>query len=490
MWYDDSWNVQKESETSNKPDGTDKPNDIENGNQATDQSHHTEIKPENRVVPKEELPEPQIFPEDALQSEEYFWPADPANPADPADLADNVTHCNSVDMVDATLEELLAAELSSSTSEKPDAHLAILAAFENSLKVETVAQDVSDVCEEIKDLTQEKPIPMPECTKWQDVEPVSRFGLGGTVDNSGKGGSNIFVSGFILAHPIFLTSSVLASLMIAGFAYSGPVSVLNFITDFIPLSSERAKVIESANTGNDATELAQVYTANAGGSGLQNAAPIVVGKPVFAKTTGGSAVQEKLKSDERLMSSSSTHQEGGVTVVEKMPDRIVEPEILANNAEPVEKIQDFPIPKVSTSAEPIRIAGKTLVSSDNKPGSVGSLDDGMKNQGSIEGLLKNSTVEKRLAALSPNNVIVQPRPVKTVSIIPKILDPAKKRSKESVELAMLHAKAVYSLSEDQKRRLVPKLVNGACVAISLQEVAGRVSPVLMRDLLAHLNSDC
>ncbi len=397
-----------------------------------------------------------------------------------------------INSADATLEELMEAELSSLTPEQEVKHLAVMAAFENSLKVETVVQDVAEVCEQIRDYSEDHPISMPKVSEWEGLGPVSRFGMGGKAKGIGLGRVKSAVSGFVFGRPTLATGTVLASLMVAAFAYSGPEAALKFATDIIPGSTEQTETNDQFDNSGLNSNQGNGFIANIEEEGSQGEQPLVIGKPVFANAALNTESFERFEPAQRvpemgeqLMISSSTHQQssaGGVTVVAKMPELVKEPdfqEILSNLAT---KLQ---VSRALAQTE----SGESNIQS-KQPRTALSLVASRERQNSFNKVFEKPRT-RNIAAVQPRSETrVRARPVKTLSFnSPKAIS-AKGRDEKTVLLAMLNAKAGYTLTEEQKSRLMPKLIGGACVATSLKEVAGRVSPVLMRDLLARLNSDC
>ncbi len=450
------------------------------------------IQPKQRVEvkPIPQAHEPQKTPIDAQPKQQMNNQPNPQMSAEQISVSS--IEDTKINSAEATLEELMEAELSGLTPEQEVKHLAVMAAFENSLKVETVVQDVAEVCEEIRDYSEDHPISMPKVSEWEGLGPVSRFGMGGKTKEIGLGRVKTAVSGFVFGRPTLATGTVLASLMVAAFAYSGPEVALKFATDIIPGSPEQTEAnnrfVDSglnSNKGNG-------FIASTEEEGSQDEQPLVIGKPVFANAVVNTESFERFEpaqrapeTGEQLMVSSSTHQQssaGGVTVVAKMPELVKEPdfqEILSNLAT---KLQ---VSRALAQTESGQRIGKT-----GQSGPALALVASRERPNNFNKVLEKPRPRNTVAVQPRNETRVRARPVKTLSFNSSNKISAKGRDEKTVLLAMLNAKAGYTLTEDQKSRLMPKLIGGACVATSLKEVAGRVSPVLMRDLLTRLNSDC
>ncbi len=356
----------------------------------------------------------------------------------------------------ASLDEMLEAELSAETSkqeaeEEDSVHAAILAAFESKKEVETAVEDVSSTCDDLKELWDGELVAMPECTDWPDPMPVSRFGEGAiNAENDNQSGSRFALS---MPSKRMLASSgaILLFLTAASVAYF----------DFGASTDEQSATVAMVSDNSEKSLAAkETLVANAG------------------KFTMPASAEPQLKLAPVVRQAVQTTGQIGVTQVEK-------------NYFP-------PDPEVDT---PIETVVARVEATENSTGPKSTNAGGQGNLSErFFGVEKPADTSLAAVADSPLQdaaPLPQPTRVKTVALVRNqparsqtIRSKPSKRAEVTVKQAINNAKAIDTLTSGQRAQLLPRLIEGECVASALGKVAGRVSPVLMRDLLTSLDSDC
>jgi hypothetical protein len=93
-------------------------------------------------------------------------------------------------------------------------------------------------------------------------------------------------------------------------------------------------------------------------------------------------------------------------------------------------------------------------------------------------------------AREPNQAIGTTKQRDREPDISRAQDDTKSREGHVVQLAMRKATGIDSLDMSQRQALAARLILGECVGEALRQVAGRVSPLLVRDMMRNLDGRC